>query len=128
MVSIQKSTLNSLLFTFAYIIYLAYNLLSVSFYYKYIASLHNLVIISCISLLLLKELRYHKFNYKDLLILLFSSICFVLFYKNLGINQAILMLFVYSARNINMIEFFKLSYRLSLVLLLFILFLTFSLF
>lgn len=120
MVSIQKSTLNSLLFTFAYIIYLAYNLLSVSFYYKYIASLGNLVIISCISLLLLKELRYHKFNYKDLLILLFSSICFVLFYKNLGINQAILMLFVYSARNINMIEFFKLSYKLSFVLLLFI--------
>lgn len=120
MVSIQKSTLNNLLFTFAYIIYLAYNLLSVSFYYKYIASLDSLVIIVCISLLLLKELRYHKFNYKDLLILLFSSICFILFYKNLGINQAILMLFVYSARNINMIDIFKLSYRLSFVLLLFI--------
>lgn len=117
---IKKSTINNFLFVFSYIIYLTYNILSVSFYAKYISSLDKVVVIICISLLLLKELIEYKFNYRDLLVLLICGLCFILFYKNIGINQATLMIFIYSARNINMLDILKISYKISLVLLIFI--------
>ena len=117
---LEKNLIKNVLFYFAYSIYLGYNLLEVSFYLKDIQEYKWTLMILVIVLLVFKEVMDFKFNFRDLIFILLLFPISVLFYKYLGYIQALLPCFIYSARNVNIRTILKLSYRISLVLLLFI--------
>lgn len=117
---LEKNLIKNVLFYFTYSIYLGYNLLEVSFYLKDIQEYKWTLMILVIVLLVFKEVMDFKFNFRDLIFILLLFPISVLFYKYLGYIQALLPCFIYSARNVNIRTILKLSYRISLVLLLFI--------
>lgn len=117
---LEKNLIKNVLFYFAYSIYLGYNLLEVSFYLKDIQEYKWTLMILVIVLLVFKEVMDFKFSFRDLIFILLLFSISVLFYKYLGYIQALLPCFIYSARNVNIRTILKLSYRISLVLLLFI--------
>lgn len=119
-ITLEKSSLKNLLFYFAYSIYLGYNLLDTSFYSKNINVFGNLLIIIVLVMLILKEVIDFKVNSRDLTLFIILAIIGGLFFNYMGYNYAMLPFFVYSARNVNTTTIVKISYRISLVLLIFI--------
>lgn len=117
---LERSLIRNMLFYFAYSIYLGYNLLEVSFYLKSIQGYKWSLMILVFVLLIFKEVMDFKFNFRDLIFILLLLPISVLFYKYLGIMHTLLPWFIYSARNVNVTTILKLSYRISLLLLLFI--------
>lgn len=117
---LERSLIRNMLFYFAYSIYLGYNLLEVSFYLKSIQGYKWPLMILVLVLLIFKEVMNFKFNFRDLIFILLLLPISVLFYKYLGIMHMLLPYFIYSARNVNVTTILKLSYRISLLLLLFI--------
>ena len=116
----EKSSLKNFLFYFAYSIYLGYNLLDTSFYSKNINVFGNLLIIIVLVMLIFKEVIDFKVNSRDLTLFIILAIIGGLFFNYMGYNYAMLPFFVYSARNVNTTTIVKISYRISLVLLIFI--------
>ena len=119
-ITLEKSSLKNLLFYFAYSIYLGYNLLDTSFYSKNINVFGNLLIIIVLVMLIFKEVIDFKVNSRDLTLFIILAIIGGLFFNYMGYNYAMLPFFVYSARNVNTTTIVKISYRISLVLLIFI--------
>lgn len=119
-ITLEKSSLKNLLFYFAYSIYLGYNLLDTSFYSKNINVFGNLLIIIVLAMLIFKEVIDFKVNSRDLTLFIILAIIGGLFFNYMGYNYAMLPFFVYSARNVNTTTIVKISYRISLVLLIFI--------
>ena len=119
-ITLEKSSLKNLLFYFAYSIYLGYNLLDTSFYSKNINVFGNLLIIIVLVMLIFKEVIDFKVNSRDLTLFIILAIIGGLFFNYMGYNYAMLPFFVYSARNMNTATIVKISYRISLVLLIFI--------
>lgn len=119
-ITLEKGSLKNLLFYFAYSIYLGYNLLDTSFYSKNINVFGNLLIIIVLVMLILKEVIDFKVNSRDLTLFIILAIIGGLFFNYMGYNYAMLPFFVYSARNVNTTTIVKISYRISLVLLIFI--------
>ena len=119
-ITLEKSSLKNLLFYFSYSIYLGYNLLDTSFYSKNINVFGNLLIIIVLVMLILKEVIDFKVNSRDLTLFIILAIIGGLFFNYMGYNYAMLPFFVYSARNVNTTTIVKISYRISLVLLIFI--------
>ena len=119
-ITLEKSSLKNLLFYFAYSIYLGYNLLDTSFYSKNINVFGNLLIIIVLAMLIFKEVIDFKVNSRDLTLFIILAIIGGLFFNYMGYNYAMLPFFVYSARNMNTATIVKISYRISLVLLIFI--------
>jgi len=119
-IMLEKSSLKNILFYFAYSIYLAYNLLDTSFYSKYIQGFGNLLIITILVMLIFKEAFDFKINSRDLMLFIILAIVAGLFYSYMGYNYAILPFFIYAARNVNITTILKISYRISLTLLIFI--------
>lgn len=118
--TLEKSSLKNLLFYFSYSIYLGYNLLDTSFYSKNINVFGNLLIIIVLVMLIFKEVIDFKVNSRDLTLFIILAIIGGLFFNYMGYNYAMLPFFVYSARNVNTTTIVKISYRISLVLLIFI--------
>lgn len=119
-ITLEKSSLKNFLFYFAYSIYLGYNLLDTSFYSKNINVFGNLLIIIVLVMLIFKEVIDFKVNSRDLTLFIILAIIGGLFFNYMGYNYAMLPFFVYSARNMNTATIVKISYRISLVLLIFI--------
>ena len=119
-IKLEKSSLKNLLFYFSYSIYLGYNLLDTSFYSKNINVFGNLLIIIVLVMLIFKEVIDFKVNSRDLTLFIILAIIGGLFFNYMGYNYAMLPFFVYSARNMNTATIVKISYRISLVLLIFI--------
>lgn len=119
-IMLEKSSLKNILFYFAYSMYLAYNLLDTSFYSKYIQGFGNLLIITVLVILIFKEAFYFKINSRDLMLFIILAIVAGLFYSYMGYNYAILPFFIYAARDVNITTILKISYRISLILLIFI--------
>ena len=119
-ITLEKSSLKNLLFYFSYSIYLGYNLLDTSFYSKNINVFVNLLIIIVLVMLIFKEVIDFKVNSRDLTLFIILAIIGGLFFNYMGYNYAMLPFFVYSARNMNTATIVKISYRISLVLLIFI--------
>ena len=119
-ITLEKSSLKNFLFYFAYSIYLGYNLLDTSFYSKNINVFGNLLIIIVLAMLIFKEVIDFKVNSRDLTLFIILAIIGGLFFNYMGYNYAMLPFFVYSARNVNTTTIVKISYRISLVLLIFI--------
>ena len=119
-ITLEKSSLKNLLFYFAYSIYLGYNLLDTSFYSKNINVFGNLLIIIVLVMLIFKEVIDFKVNSRDLTLFIILAIIGGLFFNYMDYNYAMLPFFVYSARNVNTTTIVKISYRISLVLLIFI--------
>ena len=117
---LERSLIRNMLFYFAYSIYLGYNLLDVSFYLKSIQGYKWSLMILVFVLLIFKEVMDFKFNFRDLIFILLLLPISVLFYKYLGTMHTLLPCLIYSARNVNVTTTLKLSYRISLLLLLFI--------
>ena len=119
-ITLEKSSLKNLLFYFSYSIYLGYNLLDTSFYSKNINVFGNLLIIIVLVMLIFKEVIDFKVNSRDLTLFIILAIIGGLFFNYMGYKYAMLPFFVYSAINVNTTTIVKISYRLSLVLLIFI--------
>lgn len=119
-ITLEKSSLKNLLFYFSYSIYLGYNVLDTSFYSKNINVFGNLLIIIVLVMLIFKEVIDFKVNSRDLTLFIILAIIGGLFFNYMGYNYAMLPFFVYSARNVNTTTIVKISYRISLVLLIFI--------
>lgn len=119
-ITLEKSSLKNFLFYFAYSIYLGYNLLDTSFYSKNINVFGNLLIIIVLVMLIFKEVIDFKVNSRDLTLFIILAIIGGLFFNYMDYNYAMLPFFVYSARNMNTATIVKISYRISLVLLIFI--------
>lgn len=119
-ITLEKSSLKNFLFYFAYSIYLGYNLLDTSFYSKNINVFGNLLIIIVLVMLIFKEVIDFKVSSRDLTLFIILAIIGGLFFNYMGYNYAMLPFFVYSARNVNTTTIVKISYRISLVLLIFI--------
>ncbi|MEZ7726900.1 hypothetical protein O5Y44_02055 [Gemella sp. 27098_8_155] len=119
-ITLEKSSLKNFLFYFAYSIYLGYNLLDTSFYSKNINVFGNLLIIIVLVMLIFKEVIDFKVNSRDLTLFIILAIIGGLFFNYMDYNYAMLPFFVYSARNVNTTTIVKISYRISLVLLIFI--------
>ena len=119
-ITLEKSSLKNLLFYFAYSLYLGYNLLDTSFYSKNIQVFGNLLVITVLAILIFKEAIDFKVNFRDLTLFIILAIVGGLFYNYMGYHYAILPFFVYSARNVNITTIVKISYRISLALLVFI--------
>ena len=119
-ITLEKSSLKNLLFYFSYSIYLGYNLLDTSFYSKNINVFGNLLIIIVLAMLIFKEVIDFKVNSRDLILFIILAVISGLFYIYMGSNYAVLPVFIYSARNVNTTTIVKISYRISLVLLIFI--------
>ena len=119
-ITLEKSSLKNFLFYFSYSIYLGYNLLDTSFYSKNINVFGNLLIIIVLVMLIFKEVIDFKVNSRDLTLFIILAIIGGLFFNYMDYNYAMLPFFVYSARNVNTTTIVKISYRISLVLLIFI--------
>ena len=119
-ITLEKSSIKNMLFYLAYSMYLVYNLLDTSFYSKNIQGYGDLLIISVLSLLVFKEAIGFKLDSRDLILFMVLAVISALFYNYIGYNYAILPFFIYSARNVNVTTILKISYRISLTLLVFI--------
>ena len=119
-IALDKSSIKNMLFYFAYSMYLVYNLLDTSFYSKNIQMFGDLLIISVLTLLIFKEAIGFKIDSRDMILFMVLAIISGLFYNYIGYNYAILPFFIYSARNVNVTTILKISYRISLTLLIFI--------
>ena len=119
-IMLEKSSLKNILFYFAYSMYLVYNLLDTSFYSKNIQMFGDLLIISVLTLLIFKEAIGFKIDSRDMILFMVLAVIAGLFYNYIGYNYAILPFFIYSARNVNVTTILKISYRISLTLLIFI--------
>jgi hypothetical protein len=80
----------------------------------------DLLIISVLTLLIFKETIGFKIDSRDMILFMVLAVISGLFYNYIGYNYAILPFFIYSARNVNVTTILKISYRISLVLLIFI--------
>ena len=119
-IALEKSSIKNMLFYFAYSMYLVYNLLDTSFYSKNIQMFGDLLIISVLTLLIFKEAIGFKIDSRDMILFIVLAVISGLFYNYIGYNYAILPFFIYSARNVNVTTILKISYRISLTLLIFI--------
>ncbi|AME08880.1 MULTISPECIES: hypothetical protein [Gemella] len=116
-IRISKNHIGQLCFYFSYSIFLLFSLLSTSLYYKYFyGATYKTILIVCLLFLILKELTHNKYNYKDIILLLLVIISSVItFMAATNTEQKtipLMIVFIYSARNID----FKKIAQISLVI------------
>lgn len=122
MIGNHKIKLEQFFFFTSYIVYIFFEILSVSFYEKYINSISKYVIFFCIVLLLLKEIIAKKMKKRDFIYLLICILMsfILLFRHDNGIDMLPLFLFLYSARNIEFKKIAKCTIILDLLLFFFV--------
>ena len=117
---IKRNFLKNTLFYVPYVIYLLYSLINTSFYAKYISSYGKILLLICFLLLILREAIDFKLNYREGILLFILTLIAGYFYVYFGISQSLVPIFIYSARNMDVVKIFRISYRISLFMLLFI--------
>ena len=117
---IRRDSLKNMLFYIPYVAYLLYSLLNTSFYAKYINSYGKILFAFCVLLLILKEFLGARFTSRDGLLALVLIVITGYFYMYFGLTQTLLPIFIYSARNMEVNKILRISYVVSLVMLVFI--------
>ena len=117
---IRRDSLKNMLFYIPYVAYLLYSLLNTSFYAKYINSYGKILFAFCVLLLILKEFLGARFISRDGVLALVLIVITGYFYMYFGLAQTLLPIFIYSARNMEVNKILRISYIISLVMLVFI--------
>lgn len=117
---IRRDSLKNMLFYIPYVAYLLYSLLNTSFYAKYINSYGKILFAFCVLLLILKEFLGARFTSRDGVLALVLIVITGYFYMYFGLAQTLLPIFIYSARNMEVNKILRISYIISLVMLVFI--------
>ena len=117
---IRRDSLKNMLFYIPYVAYLLYSLLNTSFYAKYISSYGKILFVFCFLLLLLKEFAGARFTSRDGLLAMVLIVITGYFYMYFGLTQTLLPIFIYSARNMEVNKILRISYIISLFMLVFI--------
>ncbi|WP_304129087.1 hypothetical protein [Gemella sanguinis] len=117
---IRRDSLKNMLFYIPYVAYLLYSLLNTSFYAKYINSYGKILFAFCVLLLILKEFLGARFTSRDGVLALVLIVITGYFYMYFGLAQTLLPIFIYSARNMEVNKILRISYVVSLVMLVFI--------
>ena len=117
---IRRDSLKNMLFYIPYVAYLLYSLLNTSFYAKYINSYGKILFAFCVLLLILKEFLGARFTSRDGVLALVLIVITGYFYMYFGLTQTLLPIFIYSARNMEVNKILKISYIISLFMLVFI--------
>ena len=117
---IRRDSLKNMLFYIPYVAYLLYSLLNTSFYAKYINSYGKILFAFCVLLLILKEFLGARFTSRDGVLALILIVVTGYFYMYFGLTQTLLPIFIYSARNMEVNKILRISYIISLVMLVFI--------
>lgn len=117
---IRRDSLKNMLFYIPYVAYLLYSLLNTSFYAKYINSYGKILFAFCVLLLILKEFLGTRFTSRDGVLALVLIVITGYFYMYFGLTQTLLPIFIYSARNMEVNKILRISYIISLVMLVFI--------
>ncbi|MGX7103787.1 hypothetical protein [Gemella sanguinis] len=117
---IRRDSLKNMLFYIPYVAYLLYSLLNTSFYAKYINSYGKILFAFCVLLLLLKEFLGARFTSRDGILALVLMVITGYFYMYFGLTQTLLPIFIYSARNMEVNKILRISYIISVFMLVFI--------
>ena len=117
---IKRNFLKNTLFYVPYVIYLLYSLINTSFYAKYVSSYGKILLFICFLLLIIREAIDFKLNYREGILVFILTLIAGYFYIYFGISQSLLPIFIYSVRNMDVVKIFRISYRISLFMLLFI--------
>ena len=117
---IRRDSLKNMLFYIPYVAYLLYSLLNTSFYAKYINSYGKILFAFCVLLLILKEFLGARFTSRDGLLALVLIVITGYFYMYFGLTQTLLPIFIYSARNMEVNKILRISYVISVFMLVFI--------
>ena len=117
---IRRDSLKNMLFYIPYVAYLLYSLLNTSFYAKYINSYGKILIAFCVLLLILKEFLGARFTSRDGVLALVLIVITGYFYMYFGLTQTLLPIFIYSARNMEVNKILRISYVISVFMLVFI--------
>ena len=117
---IRRDSLKNMLFYIPYVAYLLYSLLNTSFYAKYINNYGKILFTFCVLLLILKEFLGARFTSRDGVLALVLIVITGYFYMYFGLAQTLLPIFIYSARNMEVNKILRISYIISLVMLVFI--------
>ena len=116
----RRDSLKNMLFYIPYVAYLLYSLLNTSFYAKYVNSYGKILFAFCVLLLILKEFLGARFTSRDGVLALVLIVITGYFYMYFGLAQTLLPIFIYSARNMEVNKILRISYVVSLVMLVFI--------
>ena len=117
---IRRDSLKNMLFYIPYVAYLLYSLLNTSFYAKYINSYGKILFAFCVLLLILKEFLGARFTSRDGVLALVLIVITGYFYMYFGLTQTLLPIFIYSARNMEVNKILRISYVISVFMLVFI--------
>lgn len=117
---IRRDSLKNMLFYIPYVAYLLYSLLNTSFYAKYVNSYGKILFAFCVLLLILKEFLGARFTSRDGVLALVLIVITGYFYMYFGLTQTLLPIFIYSARNMEVNKILRISYIISLFMLVFI--------
>ena len=117
---IRRDSLKNMLFYIPYVAYLLYSSLNTSFYAKYINSYGKILFAFCVLLLILKEFLGARFTSRDGVLALVLIVITGYFYMYFGLTQTLLPIFIYSARNMEVNKILRISYVISVFMLVFI--------
>lgn len=117
---IRRDSLKNMLFYIPYVAYLLYSLLNTSFYAKYVNSYGKILFAFCVLLLILKEFLGARFTSRDGVLALVLIVITGYFYMYFGLTQTLLPIFIYSARNMEVNKILRISYFISVFMLVFI--------
>lgn len=117
---VERSLIKKTILYIAYSVYLILGIIESSFYAIYVQNYSKIILFSCIILLFLGESITFCVNYKDMMLGIVLIACFVYLYLFIGLGVSLIPLFMYSTRNIGITGIIKISYIISIILLIII--------
>ena len=117
---VESSLIKKTILYIAYSVYLILGIIESSFYAIYVQNYSKIILFSCIILLVLGEIITFRVNYKDMMLGIVLIACFVYLYLFIGLGVSLIPLFMYSTRNIDITGIIKISYIISIILLIII--------
>lgn len=117
---VERSLIKKTILYIAYSVYLILGIIESSFYAIYVQNYSKIILLSCIILLVLGESITFRVNYKDMMLGIVLIACFVYLYLFIGLGVSLIPLFMYSTRNIDITGIIKISYIISVILLIII--------
>lgn len=117
---VERSLIKKTILYIAYSVYLILGIIESSFYAIYVQNYSKIILFSCIILLFLGESITFCVNYKDMMLGIVLIACFVYLYLFIGLGVSLIPLFMYSTRNIDITGIIKISYIISIILLIII--------
>lgn len=117
---VERSLIKKTILYIAYSVYFILGIIESSFYAIYVQNYSKIILFSCIILLFLGESITFSVNYKDMMLGIVLIACFVYLYLFIGLGVSLIPLFMYSTRNIDITGIIKISYIISIILLIII--------